>query len=195
MVAPAPCESLDRTVLIVRCTAKLFTFLGLRASQLPAYPPGDDDWYANILWIERRRCLLVVHAGTLFSAFAGSVRKADLTPFGAAVARLIEAELAVENLHEHAVGGVDAAAVQLAATASKVTLGYLNEIARFFKYGTTLEGGLQAVDVSALNRAARRELHLARRPPGYIVPIELARARNSSMVLLTRPGGRPALSR
>jgi len=31
-----------------------------------------------------------------------------------------------------------------------------------------------STDVQELNRELRRELHLARKPPGYFVPIELA---------------------
>jgi hypothetical protein len=42
--------------------------------------PSDDDWYANLLWVERQKCLLFTHAGTLFSVFVAGVRKADLRP-------------------------------------------------------------------------------------------------------------------
>ena len=33
--------------------------LGVRAAALSEVPPGDDDWYMNLLWIERRKCLLL----------------------------------------------------------------------------------------------------------------------------------------
>jgi hypothetical protein len=44
--------------------------------------PAPDDWYANLIWIDRRKCLLVVHADTLFSVFVGDVRKPQLSKFG-----------------------------------------------------------------------------------------------------------------
>lgn len=40
--------------VVVRCTAKALKLLGLRPGQLPALEPGDDDWYLNLLWFERR---------------------------------------------------------------------------------------------------------------------------------------------
>ena len=31
--------------MILRCTAKMLTLLGIRATALPDVPPSDDDWY------------------------------------------------------------------------------------------------------------------------------------------------------
>jgi len=69
-------------VMIVRCTAKLRALLG-RQAQLPGGPVSSpSDFYANLLHIERRRCLLVTHAATLFSVFCPDVRAAQLRPLG-----------------------------------------------------------------------------------------------------------------
>lgn len=57
-------------------------------------PGCDDDWYANLLWIDRRKCLLLTHAGTLFPVFAAGVRKRDLQPPGPSIAAHAEAALA-----------------------------------------------------------------------------------------------------
>ena len=62
--------------MIVRCTAKLLNLLGKQT--LVVAPPSDDDWYANLLWLDRRKCLLITHAGTLFPLFIVAVRAADL---------------------------------------------------------------------------------------------------------------------
>lgn len=66
------------TIVIVRCTAKARTLLGVR--ELAEVEPSDDDWYLNLLWFDRRKCLLLAHVGTLFPVFVADVRKADLTP-------------------------------------------------------------------------------------------------------------------
>jgi hypothetical protein len=47
-------------------------------------------------------------------------------------------------------------------------------LARFCENAVGGAGGLARCDARELNRELRRELHLSRRPPGYIVPIELA---------------------
>jgi uncharacterized protein DUF6933 len=42
--------------------------LGKKSVTLVDAPADDDDWYANLLWLDRRKCLLITHAGTLFLA-------------------------------------------------------------------------------------------------------------------------------
>ncbi len=61
--------------MIVRCTARLLKLLA--PGELADVPPAPDDWYANLIWIDRRKCLLVVHADTLFPIFVANVRKAQ----------------------------------------------------------------------------------------------------------------------
>jgi hypothetical protein len=48
-----------------------------RSVSLVELPPDDEDWYANLLWLDRRRCLLPAHAGTLFCVLASDVRAAE----------------------------------------------------------------------------------------------------------------------
>ena len=35
-------------------------------------PASEDDWYVNLLWIDRRKCLLSMHTGTLFPVFVAA---------------------------------------------------------------------------------------------------------------------------
>jgi hypothetical protein len=53
-----------------------------QAGTLATPPPSDGDWYLNLLWLDRQKCLLLTHAGALFSVFVAWVRKADLRPIG-----------------------------------------------------------------------------------------------------------------
>jgi hypothetical protein len=49
--------------MILGCTARARALLDVGAvADLEAH---DDDWYPNLLWFDRRKCLLLVHAGTL----------------------------------------------------------------------------------------------------------------------------------
>jgi hypothetical protein len=66
--------------MLLRCTAKLLTLLRVR--ELTTAPPDPDDWYATLLWLDGRKCLLLTHAGTLFPVFAADVRAAELRPLG-----------------------------------------------------------------------------------------------------------------
>jgi hypothetical protein len=103
--------------VILRCTRKVLDLLGGRALTLTDPPPSDDDWYLNLLWLDRRKCLLITHAGTLFSVLVAGVRKPDLRPVGPFVVDALESELRAEGLPPDTLGQLDSEAVQLAKTA------------------------------------------------------------------------------
>jgi hypothetical protein len=77
--------------VILRCTRKLLAVLG--AGQVADPAPDGEDWYANLLWIDRRKCLLLTHAATLFSVFEPDVRATRLRDTHNVVTALIEREL------------------------------------------------------------------------------------------------------
>jgi len=152
----------------------MLSLLGTRPRDLVTIEPSDEDWYANLLWLDRRKCLLLAHAGTLFSVFVPNIRKADLMPIGPSLVPLIHEELEAESVPRDRLGALDSRTIALAKTESRTVLGYMNEMARLCEYAVDDAGGLARSDARELNRELRRELHLSRRPPGYFVPIELA---------------------
>jgi len=164
--------------VILRCTAKLLSLLGIGTRELAVFEPSNDDWYANLLWLDRRKCLLLAHADTLFAVLVADVRKADLLPLGPLVVGIIQQELRSEGLPTDTFGDLDSDAVELARTASRTVLGYMNELARSCEYRIAKSGGLGRCDIEQLNRDLRREIHLSRQPPGYFVPIDLVRSRS-----------------
>ena len=107
------------------------------------------------------------------------VRKAALTPVGDAVVGLVHHELVEEGLPLDTFGELKPVSVILAKTASRVVLGYMNEMAKYCEDVVNGDGGLDRCDVRSLNRGLRLELHLSRQPPGYIVPIDVVHARLS----------------
>jgi uncharacterized protein DUF6933 len=159
--------------VVLRCTAKMLTLLGARPRDLVTIQPSDEDWYANLLWLDGRKCLLLAHTG-LFSVFVPDIRKADLVPIGPSVVRFIHKELEAESFRLDRLGALDSRSIALAKTESRTLLGHMNEMVRFCEYAVGDAGGLARCDTRKVNRELRRELHLSRRRPGYFVPIELA---------------------
>jgi hypothetical protein len=160
--------------MVMRCTRRMLDLLGGRALRLTDLPPADDDWYLNLLWLDRRKCLLLTHAETLFSVFRAGVRAADLRPLGPYVVRAVEAELRSERLPPATFDQLDPDAVRLAKTASRSTLGFMNEMAVHLRYQIAGAGGLSHCDINTLNHHLRRTLHNRGQ---YVYPIELVAQR------------------
>jgi hypothetical protein len=162
------------TGVIVRCTAKVVSLLGVAGGALVDAVAADDDWYLNLFWIERRKCLLLTHAGSLFSLFLGDVRASDLRPIGPVLVDAIAAELRAEGLARDVLGALDPEGVRLAKTASRSVLGFMNEMVFEIRYGVARQGGLGRVDARAVNYDLQRTL---RNRGGYVYPIDLVRER------------------
>lgn len=161
----------------MRCTKKLLDLLGHAVTPTEQWPSGDD-WYANLLWIDRRKCLLLAHADTLFPVFRADVRVDELRPLGAYVVRAIEEELRTEGLPLNVLGSLEAGDVHVARTANRSVLGFMNEMALHLRYQTEVEGGLDACDIQLLNHRQRRTLH--NRGGVYSEPLDLVAERIAS---------------
>lgn len=161
--------------MILRCTAKILTLLGARPAELATPPASDDDWYLNLLWIDRRKCLLLTHAGTLFPVFVADVRKAKLRPIGPYVVSLAEENLSAEGLAPDALGRLDPDDVHLAKTASRSILGVMNDAGFHARYRIEAMGGIDLTDAAYLNRYLRRALH--NRAGAYVTPLHLVAQR------------------
>jgi hypothetical protein len=161
--------------VVVRCTGKLLALLGGRTVASSEPPASDDDWYANLLWVDRRKCLLLAHAGTVFPVFVAAIRKEELRPLGDYLVKRLEPELRAEGLPPQSLGRLDPDDLQLAKTASRSMLGFMNEMAVHCDYAVADAGGLSRCDIGALNHRLRRTLH--NRGGDYATPLELVAQR------------------
>jgi hypothetical protein len=168
----------DTLVLVLlRCTTRLLKLMGSRAGALVNAEAGIDDWYANVFIIERRKCLLLVHADTLFPVLDADVRVAQLDDLGLYVTALVVDALASEGLTGTALGPTDPAGMRVAKTASRSVLGHMHEMTFEAQHLIARGGGIRYVDLGAVNRRLHRGLH--GRGGDYVVPLELAAARSA----------------
>lgn len=143
--------------------------------ELADIPVSADDWYANLLWSDRRKCLLITHAGTLFPLFVPDISAADLRSVGELVERNAQRALDDEALPPDALGSLDHSHLRLARTASRCILGVMNDDAYACEYAIDTAGGLDQTDVLELNRRLRRNLH--RVEGGYATSLDTVHAR------------------
>lgn len=138
------------------------------------HAPDPEDWYANLLWVDGRKCLLLTHAATLFTVFEPDVRAAGLRDTRATVTGLIARELAREGLPADTFGELKSAAIALAKTVDRSVLGCMNDMAYRSEAIVYEAGGLTAADLADINQALRRNILIAR---AYCQPIELVTER------------------
>jgi hypothetical protein len=156
--------------VILRCTKKLLVIIGPSSLADPPPEPDPEDWYGNLLWSERRKCLLLTHSATLFTIFEPDVAASDLRATAGTVFGLIQRELRGEDLPPHTFGDHTGEQVLLARTADRSVLGCMNDMAFICEDTIRRSGGLSRTNISRLNRALRRNINSAR---AYERPIDL----------------------
>ena len=136
--------------------------------------PDSNDWYGNLLVLDRRKCLLLTHADTLFTIFEPDVRANDLRSTHDLVPGLIERELLAEGLPVCAFGDLGTEELSIAKTADRSVLGCMNDMAYLCEDAFARAGILASTDVRSVNRHLRRNINSAR---DYQRPIDLVRKR------------------
>ena len=160
--------------MVLQCTKKLLAVVGAGRVAEPGPAPDAEDWYASLLWFDRRKCLLLTHAATLFSVFEPGVRAADLRATRRLVTELVERELRREGLRPATFGNLRSQELILAKTADRSVLGCMNDMAFLCEVAISDAGGLAHCDLGELNLALHRNLSSSR---GYRPPVELAEQR------------------
>ena len=143
----------------------------------PAPARDPEDWYANLLWFDRRKCLLLTHVATLFTIFEADVTASSLRATHQFVTGLIGLELRREDLPATTFGDLEQQEVLLAKTADRSVLGCMNDMAFRCEHVIAEAGGLAGTDLDELNRSLRRNINSAR---SYQRPIDLAIERPGS---------------
>jgi hypothetical protein len=156
---------------MLRCTAKVLALL--RVSEPAIGEACEQDWYAHLIRIDRRKCLLVTHAGTLFSVFMPNVTAAGLRPVGPPVVSAIQAALHAEHLPSDTLGELDPWQVAAAKPADRRILGTINDLAFTTEHVIATTGGLARCDINALHNSLHRTINSI---TGYIPPIDLVTA-------------------
>lgn len=177
--------------MIVRCTKKMLHLLGGRSVSIGEFPVTDDDWYLDLIWFDRRKCLLLVHAGTLFSVFRADIRSAQLRPPGPYLVTAVQAELANERLPLDTFGPLQPDDVRVARTASRSMLGFMNQMTVEIRYQVLRSDDVRNCDLDALNHQLRRTL---RNRGGYVCPIELVASQCAPLAPPTESAGAGTVS-
>lgn len=145
--------------MILRCTKKLRDELKVARKDLLGSEPGLaalDEWFCDLLRIDRQKYVLCTHARTLFSVVLPQVRRADLAHLHTMLSGTVTGAMESEGFAAHAIESVVSLhEVRYGVTNSRSVLGSMNDIA--YQYLGDVEmygeaGRLRGIIGKRLNR-------------------------------------------
>jgi hypothetical protein len=140
---------------LIRCTRKLLAEMGARAdmSAQPADPVRLGDWYAHLLWIDRKKCVIFTSERTLLAFVAVGLDREAIRDyanlFRGGLRRLLDDEGFAPGDVARVLG--EYRDLALALTTDRSVLGSLNELARIAAAHIEHDGGLRGCELEAIN--------------------------------------------
>ena len=135
----------------LRCTQKLLKLLGreaLAASRTDTSSESSDDWYANLIWIQRRKCLLFTNVGTLFPLLVFDVKKAQVSDlaslFREQYMNYLPAIGVSAQIIATEIGSLES--LQIGRSRNRRVLGSMNDYAWMAQLYVEQHGGVYAAD-------------------------------------------------
>ncbi len=146
---------------VIHCTKKLLNELG--ASPHGAKPPEHaagflGPWHANLIRIERRKCILLTNDRTLYSFLVSGVKKKDLVNFRELFALHLKMNLEKEGFGREDISKalVKYGEIAIGPTTSRSVLGSMNDLAGEAEFLVHRAGGLKKADLSTVNMMLNR---------------------------------------
>ena len=136
--------------------------------------PDTGDWYANLLWFDRRKCLLLTRRGHAVFRLRGRRARRRPSRHPPPRDRLIARALAREGLPSVTFRLPDEKELIVAKTADRSILGCMNDMALLCQHEIATSGGPRQADLADLNQTLRPNINSTRR---YQRPVDLAARR------------------
>jgi flavorubredoxin len=148
--------------------------MGLKKTDLTKGEPAFSflgAWHANLIYIDRKKCVLFVNDKTLFNFIAAGVSRDQIRDLLNLFRGYLACVLSEENIPELAKAKMMAEyeEVRYSNTNSKTVLGSMNDLAFHYKYYIQAEGGVHSSSLPSIIKK------LNRMPMGalkYKLPIE-----------------------
>ena len=117
-----------------------------------------SSWHANLLRIDRRKCVLFTHDKTLYSFFVAGLTKPHFENIREVFRQNLFKSLMAETLPQKYIEIFldDIREIEIAKTNNRSVLGSMNDLTFQLKYQIADEGGLIVADISKLNHDLNR---------------------------------------
>jgi len=157
--------------LLIHCTQKLLVEIPDRLIDPSA---SGESWHANLLRIDRRKCVLFTHDATLYSVFVPGLKKPEFEHLDEAFGqRLFKALLWDEFPQTQIERMLEACRlIRCTRSSNRSVLGSMNDIRFHIGWHVEDDGGLAGVDLAHLHHRLNR---IPMGAVGYEYPVERLR--------------------
>lgn len=154
---------------LIRCTGKLQKELGLKKSDLQESEPHFSflgQWHANLIYIDRRKCVVFVNDKTRFNFIECDVTRSYLREMAKWFPDLLSCVLHDEGIPDETVERIlsEYDEIGFSKTNSKSVLGTLNDLAFNYEYMILDHGGVYSPMVPEI---IHRMNHMPMKPIGW----------------------------
>ena len=143
---------------VLRCTKKLLNELKIKSPEETNYSGALGSWHANLLRIDRRKCVLFTHDGTLFSFLVPGLKRPQFQNFRVVFGQNLFKNLRLESLPQNQIETIleEHLDILISKTNNRSVLGSMNDLAFQLRYKISADGGLAHVNFAELNHYLNR---------------------------------------
>ena len=137
----------------IQCTQKLLKELKVKPEEIQPELSSLANWYANLLLIDRRKCVLLTHQSTLYSVFIPGLKKPDFIHFPEVIGQNIFENLLQEDIPQEQLELVldEFQTISYTKTSNRSVLGSMNDLAFQLNCRVSADGGLNNIDIYEVN--------------------------------------------
>ena len=143
---------------IIHCTQKLIKEIKADIDNEVMIESAFGSWHANLLRIERRKCVLFTNDRTLLSIFVPGLKKQDFNDLQKVFRHNLFIYLLEENSPSSFIGKLsrEYAIIRFTKSNSRSVLGSMNDIAYHIKMRIEMKGGLSSINLLDINKGLNR---------------------------------------
>jgi hypothetical protein len=143
---------------ILQCTQKLLSELKEKPRDSSQSSKDLSNWHANLLRIDRRKCVLFTHDETLYSFLAPGLTKPHFQNIREVFRQSLLKNLMAENIPQKQIELFlgDIRKIGIAKTNNRSVLGSMNDLTFQLKYQIADQGGLLNTNMTKLNHDLNR---------------------------------------
>jgi len=143
---------------LIRCTQKLLKELRVKPSEDEPKFGYIGDWHANLLRVERRKCVLFTNSDTLYSIFVFGLKRPDFDHLDEILRQSLFRRLRIEGFSEIQIEKAleENRTIHFVKTNNRSVLGSMNDLAFQIEAHIKSSGGISNFGIDAINDVLNR---------------------------------------